>query len=88
MRRSRSGRGRLPGRREIAYGDSTYLTYMSKAEILGGGITKMLDDAAVMFVDGGSTYLMHSETEGYNVPYAGRYRATIEGWAYQPRAAR
>ena len=73
------------GRREIAYGDSTYLTYMSKAEILGGGITKMLDDAAVMFVDGGSTYLMHSETEGYNVPYAGRYRATIEGWAYQPR---
>ncbi len=73
------------GRRAIAYGDSQYLTYMSKAEILGGGITKMLDDAAVMFVDGGSTYLMHSETEGYNVPYAGRYRATIEGWAYQPR---
>ncbi|MDE2690066.1 MAG: DUF1592 domain-containing protein [Acidobacteriota bacterium] len=75
----------VTGRREIAYADSTYLTYMSKAEILGGGITKMLDDAAVMFVDGGSTYLMHSETEGYNVPYAGRYRATIEGWAYQPR---
>ncbi len=73
------------GRREIAYADSGYLTYMSKAEILGGGITKMLDDAAVMFVDGGSTYLMHSETEGYNVPYAGRYRATLEGWAYQPR---
>jgi hypothetical protein len=73
------------GRREIAYADSGYLTYMSKAEILGGGITKMLDEAAVMFVDGGSTYLMHSETEGYNVPYAGRYRATLEGWAYQPR---
>ena len=73
------------GRREIAYGDSQYLTYMSKAEILGGGITKMLEDAAVMFVDAGSTYLMHSETEGYNVPYAGRYRATIEGWAYQPQ---
>ena len=73
------------GRREIGYADSGYLTYMSKAEILGGGITKMLDEAAVMFVDGGSTYLMHSETEGYNVPYAGRYRATIEGWAYQPR---
>ena len=71
------------GRREIAYADSTYLTYMSRAEILGGGITKMLDDAAVMFFDGGATYLMHSETEGYNVPYAGRYRATIEGWAYQ-----
>ena len=73
------------GRREIAYADSTYLTYMSRAEILGGGITKMLDDAAVMFFDGGATYLMHSETEGYNVPYAGRYRATIEGWAYQAR---
>ena len=74
------------GRREIAYADSTYLTYMSRAEILGGGITKMLDDAAVMFVDGGSTYLMHSETEGYNVPYAGLYRATLEGWAYQANA--
>ncbi len=74
------------GRREIAYADSQYLTYMSKAEILGGGITKMLDDAAVMFFDGGSTYLMHSETEGYDVPYAGRYRATIEGWAYQATA--
>ena len=73
------------GRREIAYADSGYLTYMSNAEILGGGITKMLDEAAVMFVDGGSTYLMHSETEGYNVPYAGRYRATIEGWPYQAR---
>ena len=73
------------GRREIAYADSGYLTYMSKAEILGGGITKMLDEAAVMFVDGGSTYLMHSQTEGYNVPYAGRYRATLEGWAYQAR---
>ena len=73
------------GRREIAYGDSQYLTFMSKAEILGGGITKMLDEAAVMFVDGGSTYLMHSETEGYHVPYAGRYRATIEAWAYQAR---
>ena len=71
------------GRREIAYADSTYLTYMSRAEILGGGITKMLDDAAVMFFDGGATYLMHSETEGFNVPYAGRYRATLEGWAYQ-----
>ncbi len=74
------------GRRQIAYADSQYLTFMSRAEILGGGITKMLDDAAVMFFDGGSTYLMHSETEDYNVPYAGRYRATIEGWAYQATA--
>ena len=73
-------------RREIAYADSQYLTFMSTAEILGGGITKMLDDAAVMFFDAGSTYLMHSETEGFEVPYAGRYRATIEGWAYQATA--
>ena len=79
----KSGPRPATGRREIAYADSTYLTYMSKAEILGGGIIKMLDDAAVMFFDGGATYLMHSETEGYNVPYAGRYRATLEGWAYQ-----
>ena len=71
------------GRREIAYADSTYLTYMSKAEILGGGIIKMVDDGAVMFFDGGATYLMHTETEGYNVPYAGRYRATMDAYAYQ-----
>ncbi len=73
------------GRREIHYADSQYLTFMSSAEILGGGITKMVDDAAVMFVDAGSTYLMHSETEDYHVPYAGRYRTMLEARPYQPQ---
>ncbi len=67
----------------IDYANSQYLGFMSEAKILGGGITKKLDDAVVMFFDTGSTYLMHSESEGFNVPTAGRYRATMEAYPYQ-----
>ena len=70
-------------RYEIAYVDSSYLNYMHDAKILGGGITKKLDDAVVMFFDTGSTYLMHSESEGFNVTNPGRYRATMEVYPYQ-----
>ncbi|MCZ6853693.1 MAG: DUF1592 domain-containing protein [Gammaproteobacteria bacterium] len=70
-------------RYEIDYPNSSYLNYMHDAKILGGGITKKLDDAVVMFFDVGSTYLMHSESEGFNVPYAGRYRATLAVYPYQ-----
>ena len=70
-------------RRVIDYVNSEYLNYMHEAKILGGGITKKLDDAVVMFYDTGSTYLMHSESEGYNVPSAGRYRVTMDVYPYQ-----
>ena len=68
----------------IDYVNSGVLKFMSTAEILGGGITKILDDGIAMFFDSGSTYLMHSSSEGFDVPTPGRYRATIDARAYQP----
>ena len=70
-------------RHEIKYAESGYLNFMHDAEILGGGITKKLDDGVVMFFDTGSTYMMHSESEGYAVPYPGQYRVGMEVRAYQ-----
>ena len=51
---------------------------MHTAKILGGGITKKVDDRVVMFYDTGSTYMLHTEAEGYAVPYPGRYRVTMD----------
>lgn len=62
------------------YAESFYLRYMSDAEILGGGITKVLDDAVVGYFDGGSTYLFHSGTEGHEVPMPGRYKVRIDAY--------
>jgi hypothetical protein len=70
-------------RRKIEYTRSSYLDYMHEAEILGGGVTKKLDDAVVMFFDVGSTYLMHTQSEGFTVPYPGRYHVTMEAYPYQ-----
>ena len=67
---------------EIKYVDSNYMNYMHEAKILGAGITKKLDDAVVMYFDTGSTYLMHTESEGFEVPRAGRYRITMEAYRY------
>ena len=69
----------------IDYATSQYLAVMHDAPILGGGITKGLDDAAVMFIDTGSTYLMHSDSEGFRVTQPGIYRVTIEAYAYQAK---
>ncbi len=68
----------------IDYAKSGYLNFMSNAEILGGGITKNTGDGIAMFFDVGSTYLMHSSSEGFDVTAPGRYRITLEARAYQP----
>lgn len=68
----------------IDYAKSGYLNFMSNAEILGGGITKNTGDGIAMFFDVGSTYLMHSASEGFHVTAPGRYRVTMEARAYQP----
>ena len=68
----------------IDYAKSGYLNFMSNAEILGGGITKNTGDGIAMFFDVGSTYLMHSSSEGFDVTAPGRYRVTLEARAYQP----
>lgn len=68
---------------EIDYAQSQYLIYASTAKVFGLGVTKMLDDAAVTFFDVVSTYAIHSNAEGYNVPVPGRYRITVEAYPYQ-----
>jgi len=68
---------------KIDYAKSPYLNRMSEAKILGGGVTKMVDDAAVMFFDSGSTYLMHSDSEGFRVKVPGRYQITANAYPYQ-----
>ncbi len=70
-------------RRDIQYAKSGYMNYMHTAKILGGGITKRVDDRVVMFYDAGSTYMLHTEAEGYAVPYPGRYRVTLDAKPYQ-----
>lgn len=67
----------------VEYAKSGYLGFMHDAEILGGGITKLLDDAVATFFDGASTYMFHTDTEGYAVPRAGRYRVSVEAYPYQ-----
>ena len=68
---------------EIDYSKSPYLTGNSKGKYLGAGIVKMVDDAAVMFFEGGSTYTFHSMTEGFLVESPGRYRVTLDVYPYQ-----
>ena len=67
----------------IEYAKSGYLGFMHDAEILGGGITKLLDDAVATFFDTASTYMFHTDTEGYAVPSPGRYRVSVEAYPYQ-----
>ncbi|MCY3964722.1 MAG: DUF1592 domain-containing protein [Acidobacteria bacterium] len=68
---------------EIDYRKSPYLKRNSVGEYLGAGIVKIVDDAAVMFFEGGSTYTFHSMTEGFLVDMPGRYRVTIDAYPYQ-----
>ncbi len=68
---------------EIEYSKSPYLNGNSVGEYLGAGIVKIVDDAAVMFFEGGSTYTFHSMTEGFLVDTAGRYRVTLDVYPYQ-----
>lgn len=49
---------------------------------MGFGITKKLDDAVAVFFDTGSTYMLHTQSEGFTVPYP-RYRVTLEAYPYQ-----
>ena len=68
---------------EIDYRKSPYLNGNAVGEYLGAGIVKIVDDAAVMFFEGGSTYTFHSMTEGFLVETPGRYRVTIDAYPYQ-----
>ena len=68
---------------KVDYAKSQYLGYMHEGEFLGGGITKLLDDAVATFFDTASTYMFHTATEGYAVPHPGRYRIIVDAYPYQ-----
>ena len=70
-------------RRTIEYANSQPLAFIANGQVLGAGIVKRVDDAYVAFFDAGSTYMFHTESEGFAVPYPGRYRATVEAYPYQ-----
>lgn len=69
---------------EIAYVDLSAAQALSEAEILGGGITEMLDDAVVTYFESVSTYLFHSELAGFDVSVPGRYRVKVEAFPFRP----
>ena len=68
---------------KVEYAKSRYLGYMHDGKFLGGGVTRQLDDAVATFFDTVSTYMFHTDTEGYAVPRPGRYRVTVEAYPYQ-----
>ena len=67
----------------IEYAKSRGLARNAAGSCLGCGAVKPLDDGYATFHETSSTYLLHSRSEGFAVPYPGRYRVTIEARAYQ-----
>ncbi|MXY53226.1 MAG: DUF1592 domain-containing protein [Gammaproteobacteria bacterium] len=68
---------------KVDYADSGYLNFMHDGEFLGAGVTMKVGDAVATFFDSASTYMFHTDTEGYSVPAAGRYKVTVEARPYQ-----
>lgn len=71
---------------KIDYSKSSYLAFAAYGKLLGFGIVKRLSDAYVAFFDGGSTYMFHSEIEGYQVPHAGWYKVSVDVYPYQAKS--
>ena len=68
---------------KIEYAKSGYLNFMHDGDFLGSGVTMKVGDAVATFFDSASTYMFHTDTEGYSVPSAGRYKVTVEAAPYQ-----
>ncbi|MDE0692788.1 MAG: DUF1592 domain-containing protein [Gammaproteobacteria bacterium] len=68
---------------KVEYAESGYLNFMHDGEFLGAGVTMKVGDAVATFFDSASTYMFHTDTEGYSVPAAGRYKVTVEARPYQ-----
>ena len=67
----------------VEYAKSGYVRFMSEAKILGGGVTKVLDDGVATYFDTVSTYIFHSAAEGYSVPVPGRYKVRVDAYPYR-----
>ena len=70
-------------RHTIDYAKSRYLFRVANNTGLGQGLVKQLDDAYVAFLESGSTFTLHSQSEGYHVPAPGRYRVTVDAYPHQ-----
>ena len=70
---------------EVQYAESESMYRNSLGEQAGAGIVLQLDDAYATFHSGASTYccILHSESQGFAVPYPGRYRVTVTAYPYQ-----
>ena len=68
---------------KVEYAKSGYLNFMHDGDFLGSGVTMKVGDAVATFFDSASTYMFHTDTEGYSVPSAGRYKVTVEASPYQ-----
>ena len=70
---------------EVHYAESESMYRNSQGQQAGAGVVLQLDDAYATFLSGASTYccILHSESQGFAVPYPGRYRVTITAYPYQ-----
>ncbi len=70
---------------EVHYAESESMYTNSLGEQAGAGIVLQLDDAYATFLSGASTFccILHSESQGFAVPYPGRYRVTVTAYPYQ-----
>ena len=70
---------------EVQYAESESMYRNSLGEQAGAGIVLQLDDAYATFSSGASTFccILHSESQGFAVPYPGRYRVTVTAYPYQ-----
>ena len=71
----------------IDYAKSRRLFRNSVGRAQGGGGVLKLDDGFATFTQVGSTYLLHSVSEGFHVSTPGRYRITVDAYPYQVHRA-
>lgn len=56
---------------------------VAASDLLGGGVTKILDDAAVLIAESYCTYAIDSDYHGFAVEHAGLYRIHLEAYRWQ-----
>ena len=71
----------------IDYAKSQRLARIAESENQGGGGVLKLDDGFATFTQVGSTYMLHSASEGFRVSTPGRYRITVDAYPYQVHRA-
>ena len=70
--------------RDVDYLNSWYVNRWYDIPLdQGGKVIKKLDDAVALFVD--LDYIMRTDFSGLKIHHAGRYRITVEAYAYQAK---